>query len=141
VNVLDVNVLVAWALTEHVHHARVQAWWEESRSAGEAFVLPDFVVAGFLRVATNAAVHTPPLGIQDAWGFLDDLAAQPTCLRWSGVADAAGALRELTEGGGVTSRLVSDAYIAACAIAVGGTLVTFDRDFRRFDGLRLRELV
>ena len=36
---------------------------------------------------------------------------------------------------GASANLVTDAYIAAAAIAMGATVVTFDRDFRRFDGL------
>lgn len=32
------------------------------------------------------------------------------------------------------------AFIAACASAIGATVVTFDRDFRKFDGLRVLEL-
>lgn len=39
-----------------------------------------------------------------------------------------------------TANLVTDAYIAATAISLGATLVTFDRDFRRFDGLKVLEL-
>ena len=36
---------------------------------------------------------------------------------------------------GASADLVTDAYIAAAAISLGATVVTFDRDFRRFDGL------
>ena len=39
-----------------------------------------------------------------------------------------------------SANLVTDAYIAAAAIALGATVVTFDRDFRRFDGLSVLEL-
>ena len=41
---------------------------------------------------------------------------------------------------GASADLVTDAYIAAAAISLGATVVTFDRDFRRFDGLSVLEL-
>lgn len=44
----------------------------------------------------------------------------------------------LCERAGVTGRMVSDAYLAAMAIEVGATLVTFDSDFARFPGLTWR---
>ena len=37
----------------------------------------------------------------------------------------------------VSGDLVSDAALAALAIEHGATMVSTDRDFRRFDGIRL----
>jgi predicted nucleic acid-binding protein len=34
---------------------------------------------------------------------------------------------------------VTDAYIAASAVTLGAGVVTFDRDFRKFDGVRILE--
>lgn len=38
----------------------------------------------------------------------------------------------------IPAHLVNDAHLAALAIEHGATLVSFDRDFGRFDGLRHR---
>jgi len=43
-------------------------------------------------------------------------------------------LRKLVQNG-ITPRLWTDAYLAAFAMAGGLQLVTFDQDFRRFQGL------
>ena len=43
-------------------------------------------------------------------------------------------------GADASANLVTDAYIASAAMAMGATVVTFDRDFRRFDGLSVLEL-
>lgn len=37
----------------------------------------------------------------------------------------------------VSRNLATDAWIAETAIAMGAPVVTLDRDFRRFDGLRI----
>ena len=38
---------------------------------------------------------------------------------------------------GVAGNLVGDAHLAALALEHGATVVSFDRDFARFDGLRV----
>jgi hypothetical protein len=49
-------------------------------------------------------------------------------------------LRRLLLGIGQGGPVVSDAHLAALAIEHGATLLTFDRDFERFAGLRLQRL-
>jgi hypothetical protein len=43
-------------------------------------------------------------------------------------------------GAGMAGNLSSDAHLAALAIEHGATLVSFDRDFERFAGLRFERL-
>jgi len=137
----DINVLVALALGTHPHHELALAWWKEIIQDGEPFVVPDFVAAGFVRVATNRSVSGGALGFADAFHFLERLRNAPTYLHWRGSAEIIAIFEQVVREANPPTRLTSDAYIAACAISVGGTLVTLDRDFRRFDGLRRRELV
>jgi len=42
---------------------------------------------------------------------------------------------QLLRNGGLPPRLCTDAYLAALAITHGWRLVSFDRDFERFEGL------
>jgi len=42
---------------------------------------------------------------------------------------------QLLRSGEVPARLCTDAYLAAVAMANGWRLVSFDRDFERFEGL------
>ncbi len=46
---------------------------------------------------------------------------------------------DLCRRGDAKGNLISDAWLAAIAIEQGATLVTADRDFRRFPGLRLED--
>ena len=44
-------------------------------------------------------------------------------------------LKQLLRGGEIPARLCTDAHLAALAIANGWRLVSFDRDFERFEGV------
>jgi len=50
--------------------------------------------------------------------------------------DHAEILRGLLEPPGTAENLTGDAHLAALAIDHGAKLVSFDRDFNRFEGLR-----
>ncbi len=47
-------------------------------------------------------------------------------------------LRGLLERAGTAGNLVGDAHLAALALEHGATVVSFDRDFARFEGVSLR---
>jgi hypothetical protein len=46
-------------------------------------------------------------------------------------------LRGLLARAGTAGNLVNDAHLAALALEYGATVVTFDRDFARFEGVRV----
>lgn len=137
---IDVNVLVAMFLADHVHHDSAADWWQDALEAGEPVTVPDMVWVGFVRLVTNSRVVTTPATFEQAWAFTEAVAAQPTYLTFSSDPAVLAGFAQL--GGEASARgdLVTDAYIAACAKAYAATVVTFDRDFRKFDGLRVMEL-
>ena len=59
-------------------------------------------------------------------------AAVKTAVEASALLDV---FRQLLCSGELPPRLCTDAYLAALAIANGWRLVSFDRDFERFEGL------
>ena len=130
----DVNVLVAAFRADHLHHACARNWLAATRSAcaeGTAtLVLLLVVVAGFLRVTTNARVFVSPDSIEDAVAFVDVLLEsagvelQPGMAEWPLLRDKLLLL-------GLPGNLVTDAWIAAATQALSEHLVTFDRDFIR----------
>lgn len=136
----DVNVLVALLREGHPHHATASTWLEETAEAGEPFSVPDVVATGLVRVGTNPRIWQDPATPQQVFEFLDDLRAEPTHLGWVTSPRAEALFRRVTLGSGVTGARVSDAWIAATAMAYKATVVTFDRDFRRFDGVEVKEL-
>src|SRR5688572_12038865 len=67
----DVNVWLALASPEHVHHERARRWWEsESGRIGFSRVTQ----LGFLRLMTTAAaVDGKPLSMAETWAVHDRL--------------------------------------------------------------------
>jgi len=138
--VVDVNVLVALFVEDHPHHGAASQWWDEVASTGEPFTVPEMVWVDFIRLMTGGRTPIAPVDFATAWEFASAVMAQPMHARF--VTDP----RTLEEFTGLSQQarahgnLVTDAYIAACAAAYGATVVTFDRDFRKFDGVKVKEL-
>jgi toxin-antitoxin system PIN domain toxin len=136
----DVNVLVAIHRPQHVHHQVAQQWWHEVRSHDEQVTVPDLVWVGFVRIVTNRRIFTSPSTLDQAWRFVTAMRDQGAYIHYA----AHPRLMDLFGGqlvdAGASADLVTDAYIAAAATSLGATIVTFDRDFRRFDGLKVLEL-
>ena len=100
--------------------------------------MSELVLSGFVRVATHPRVFDPPAGTKQALEFADAVRAQPTAVIVA-PADRHWAIFErLCTTAGARGNIVPDAYLAALAIETGAELVTTDRDFSRFPGLRWR---
>jgi toxin-antitoxin system PIN domain toxin len=139
VDLLDVNVWVALSASAHPHHARAHRYWRDE--SGERLAFCRIALLGFLRLTTNATVMGgQPLTAEEAWAAysawrrLDDVVVvnEP---------DGCDLLLAAWIGRGIIMpRRWTAAYLAAFARAGGLRLVSFDRDFTRFDGLDLLQL-
>lgn len=138
-NVIDVNVLVALFRPEHALHATARAWWSDS-GRFEPLTVPDVVWSGFARTVTNPRVFDPAATTDEAWSYVRWMTSQPMYRRYLDLFETMRHFERLCREVSATGNLVSDAYLAACATSLGGTVVTFDRDYRKFDGLRVLEL-
>jgi uncharacterized protein len=139
VNLLDVNVLIALFRPDHVHHERARAWWQASQAVGEPFTVPDIVWVGFFRLVTSARLYSVPASFDEASQFFDAIVTQELHLGFFSDPWTMAELRKLGTASRIGSALVTDAYIAATAVTLGATVVTFDRDFRKLDGVRVLE--
>jgi hypothetical protein len=133
---VDVNVLVHAHRPDSEHHSRYREWLDAARRAPEPLGLGSVVASGFLRVVTNPRVFRDPTPIDIALGFIEALGAGPATLavdpgerHWSIFSDLC---RRVNAKGNI----IPDAYLAAVAIEHGATLVTADRGYGRFPGLR-----
>jgi toxin-antitoxin system PIN domain toxin len=140
VNVLDVNVLVALHRPQHQHHDVARQWWQETSGRGEQLTVPDLIWVGFTRVVTHRRIFSAPSTPEQAWGFVEAMRTQGNYVHYSGHPRLMDAFGRYLHDAGAAADLVTDAYIAAAATTLGATLVTFDRDFRRFDDLSVLEL-
>jgi toxin-antitoxin system PIN domain toxin len=138
--VVDVNVLVAAAVSDHPRHEAAHSWLSAELSAAERGVLiPDFVWVGLARIVTNSRIFTAPLSVEQVAAFAGEVTAAPGYLPGPEETGPHGFLQLCAESSAL-GNLVPDAYLASIALRLACPVATFDRDFRRFDGLQIHEL-
>ena len=132
----DVNVLVAAHREAVPRHGEARAWLLAALAGGEAVALCLPVVSGLVRVATSPRVFAPPSTHDEVFGFVAHLAAHPSTVWVNPGRQHLQLLEELCRDGDARGDLVNDAVIAALAVEAGAEVVTYDRDFARFGGVR-----
>jgi toxin-antitoxin system PIN domain toxin len=135
--VVDVNVLVAAFRQDHPHHATAHPWLQQALGGFDDIVIPDAVWTGFLRIVTLRGAFAVPSSLEEAASFILAVVSAPAYLTAAPFAENATRLVALCRASDATGNLVPDAYIASVALGYDCPVATFDRDFRRFDGLRI----
>jgi uncharacterized protein len=106
-----------------------------------AWALPVFVISEFLRVATHPRVLDPPSSPSDALKAIGSLLESGSVRVISPGDRYWQLLRESVFESGARGNLIMDAQIVAvCREHGAGTIVTEDRDFRRFTGILVQTL-
>jgi len=119
-----VNVLVALAWPNHVHHDTAAAWFRKARKAGWATC--PATQAGFVRVSANARAIPGAVSPRDAFGVLERITALPDHRFYTDDIDLSTSslvFRERIVG----YRQVTHAHLLAVAVRNGGRVATFDR--------------
>lgn len=95
------------------------------------------VIFGFLRLSTSRKVFTDPMEVEDSvrrvTGWLEMPSVQVLVPGRSYLEHAFRILRAV----GAAGNLTTDAQIAAHAMEVRGTVFSNDRDFGRFEGVKV----
>jgi hypothetical protein len=120
---LDLNVLIALAWPNHVHHRAAHAWF--SRNSRRGWATCPVTQAGFVRLSSNAAVVREAAQPLEAVALLERLVALPHHRFWSddvGLPDLCARLHPLLIG----HRQVGDLHLLGIAIRHGGVLATLD---------------
>jgi len=136
--VIDTNVLVYAHREDVAEHARAAERLRVLATSGSPLGLPWPCVYEFLRVVTHARVLLSPSRLADAWKFVTDVAEIPSVTLLSETSRHAEVLARLLDAAQPTGNLVHDAHVAALALEHGfDEVLTQDRDFRRFPGIRI----
>jgi toxin-antitoxin system PIN domain toxin len=133
---LDVNVVLAAFRQDHAHHALARPWLERTISTGTGILVPDAVWVGFVRLVTNSHIFEVPSTPAEAFEFVDAVRASPGYAQVAGLDDLR-TFRDTALGADAWGNLIPDAYLAAVAVSHAVPVASFDRDFRRFDGLTI----
>jgi toxin-antitoxin system PIN domain toxin len=136
-NLLDVNLLL-YAYDEMAPlHAKAKSWLENEFTAPTPTGLTMSVIVAFLRIATNARILAQPMGVVQACSIVEQWLSLPTVHVMDPTEKHWSILKACATAADATGLLVPDADLAASAMEHGATLCTHDRDFTRFDGLRV----
>jgi toxin-antitoxin system PIN domain toxin len=136
----DVNVLLNVQLTTQAHHDRAVDWLRHGSEGDEEIGIANLVLSAVVRILTSTGVSPTPLAPADAFTFCDYVLKLRTTVAIQEGPRHWDIFRTLVLESGVSGPHVSDAYLAAFAIENNATFVTFDRGFRRFEGLKLQVL-
>ncbi len=137
----DLNILLYAMDAQSPRHEVAKAWLESAlNETRDELGLPWVVHLGFLRLATSPRVFSKPLSIESACAWMDHLRDHPAVLPLNPGKAHAGILRHLLLALGTGGNLVTDSHLAALALENDALLVSGDRDFLRFPGLRTQFL-
>jgi len=138
--IIDANILVYSHNESAPHHEVSVQWLEGTVASGERLGIPWHSAMAFLRITTAPGIMRRPLRLEEASSVISGWFENPLV-----VVPAPGRrfwpiLQELARDSATQGRGWSDAWLAALAIENGAALATFDRDFRKYRGLKLIEL-
>lgn len=133
---VDVNVLVYAANADDPRHEQAVGVLRSIADAPDLMYLFWPTIMGFLRITTRHGVLPRPLAPARARAYIDALLILPN-VRTGDEGEGFWPLFTATAGE-ARGDLVPDAHVAALMRRNGvGTILTRDRDFRRFDGIRV----
>lgn len=134
--VVDTNVLLDAVNADAAEHVTARSWLERALSGSETVGFAWVVLLAFARIATKAGVFATPLTPIVAFDYVEEWLAQPATMVVHPTPRHLALLRGFLEHSGTAGNLTTDAHLAALTVEHGGRLVSFDRDFGRFAGLR-----
>lgn len=133
----DVNICLAAMRPDASPTAdRVRVWFEDQLNGHEQVGLSHLVLSAVVRISTHHRIFRSPSSPTEAIEFADALLAAPAATVVLPGARHWSIFRDLVTGHRLRANDVPDAYLAALAMEAGASLVTLDRGFARFDGLR-----
>jgi uncharacterized protein len=126
-HLLDVNLLVALAWPNHIHHAAALNWFRRNQAAGWATC--PLTESGFVRVSSNSSAVPEARNPLEAIHLLRRIVALPHHVFWQDDVSMASSefIDEVPLAG---YRQVTDAHLLALARHRSGRLATLDGKMR-----------
>ncbi len=135
---VDANVLLHGVNERAREHGAARRWLLDALGGREAVAFAWTVLLAFLRLSTHPSVFLAPLTSAQATEIAEAWLSSPVAVTVEPTRRHLALVRGLLEEAGTAGNLVGDAHLAALALEHGATMVSFDRDFARFEGLAVR---
>lgn len=132
---VDANVLLYAVNADAPRHEASRRWLDEALSGTDTVAFAWTALLAFVRLATKEGLFPSPLTAEQAMDRVDAWLGAPAAVVVDPTPDHAGVLRRLLRPLGAGGNLVSDAHLAALAVEHRCTLVSWDHDFGRFEGV------
>ena len=136
----DTNLLLYAINPDSPCRDAAQQCLNEAAQSSEGMGLTWIGLLAFLRLTTPPPVLREPLAVQAALDVVHDWLAHPSVSILQPGARHMDIMSRLLLSAGTAGNLTSDAHLAAIAIEHNAEVLTFDRDFARFTGLRYQLL-
>ena len=136
---VDTNVLVYAEITTSAHHDRARRLLSGLAEGPSPWAIPWPCIYEFLRLVTHHRVYHPPVPLPVALDDLRRILDSPTVVLLQETQSHVEVMTQVLRDSGVAGNLVQDAHIASLCLEHGiEELLTGDRDFARFEGLKTR---
>lgn len=138
---IDTNILVHAARRESVEYEQTATFLRKLPLQSNSWALSWNILYEFLRVSTHPRVFTHPLTLEQAWVFVSVLLGSPNCLLLSETELHADVMTQsMNEVIQLSGNRVHDFHTAVLMREHGiDEIVTFDKDFRAFPWVTVRE--
>lgn len=135
--VIDANLLIyAYSERSLLHH-QAKRWLERVFSAPDPVGIPWSSMHAFLRIITRPPLLDRPLSMEHAARAVGQWLEQPNVVVLNPRERYWTILQKLLVHSQIRGDLVMDAHLAALTIENAGILHTTDKDFTRFEELRV----
>lgn len=135
--IVDANILIYAYNSSMPQHAAARAWLENAFAGEEAIRFPWTVILAFLRLTTSGRVMPHPVSISRVAEIVDEWLSLPHVDILEAGSDHWKTLLTVVRESQSNGDIIMDAHLAALAIAHEATICTADRDFERFEGVKL----
>jgi uncharacterized protein len=136
--IVDANVLLHAVNARAREHPIARRFLERALPGPEVVGLAWITLLAFLRLATHPAIFPRPLAADQAVATVNAWLDGPGSVTVEPTRRHLPLLAGLLRDAGTAGNLVNDAHLAALALEHDATVVSFDRDFGRFEGVRWR---
>ncbi len=134
----DLNLLLYAHSSGDSRYAAAYRWWRGLLSGEEAIGIPLAVSIGFVRLATNPSVLSPPMTSAHAISIVKMWFQHSHVIQLDSGANHFDHLEQCLDASGRAGRLVTDAHLAALALDHDAEIHTADQDFGVFPDIRWR---
>lgn len=132
----DVNLYVYALRGEMPHHDAAHKWLEAALRGGERVAVFEPVLVSALRIVTNRRIFKTPTPMPTALQFLNAVRQAPAACNVESSSICWDHFLNICMDERFSADDVQDAYLASVAIGSDAVLVSSDKGFQRFSGLK-----